>query len=36
MLTTKDLTELNCLVDKDRKDPEDVAYDWAAEHGIRK
>ncbi|WP_322982579.1 ABC transporter substrate-binding protein [Streptomyces sp. S584] len=35
-LTTKDLTELNRLVDKDRKDPEDVAYDWAAEHGIKK
>ncbi|MFE4214962.1 ABC transporter substrate-binding protein [Streptomyces sp. NPDC056844] len=35
-LTTKDLTELNRLVDKDRKDPEDVAYDWAAKHGIKK
>ncbi|SCD54560.1 osmoprotectant transport system substrate-binding protein [Streptomyces sp. BpilaLS-43] len=36
LLTTKDLTELNRLVDKDRKDPEDVAHDWAAKHGIRK
>ncbi|MEU0376193.1 ABC transporter substrate-binding protein [Streptomyces cyaneofuscatus] len=36
VLTTEDLTELNRLVDKDRKDPEDVAYDWAAEHGIKK
>lgn len=35
-LTTKDLTELNRLVDKDKKDPEDVANDWAAEHGISK
>ncbi|MFB4420159.1 ABC transporter substrate-binding protein [Streptomyces sp. QL37] len=35
-LTTEDLTELNRLVDKDRKDPEDVAKDWAAKHGIRK
>ncbi|MCM2415586.1 MULTISPECIES: ABC transporter substrate-binding protein [unclassified Streptomyces] len=35
-LTTKDLTELNRLVDKDKKDPEDVANDWAAEHGIKK
>lgn len=35
-LTTKDLTELNRLVDKDKKDPEDVANDWAAEHGITK
>ncbi|MFD0021193.1 ABC transporter substrate-binding protein [Streptomyces sp. NPDC058382] len=35
-LTTKDLTELNRLVDKDKKDPEDVARDWAAEHGIKK
>ncbi|MFF1464321.1 ABC transporter substrate-binding protein [Streptomyces sp. NPDC058330] len=36
LLTTKDLTELNRLVDKDRKDPEDVAHDWAAKHGIKK
>ncbi len=35
VLTTEDLTELNRLVDKDRKDPEDVANDWAAEHGIK-
>lgn len=35
-LTTKELTELNRLVDKDKKDPEDVANDWAARHGIRK
>ncbi|MFJ6852144.1 ABC transporter substrate-binding protein [Streptomyces sp. NPDC091271] len=35
-LTTEDLTELNRLVDKDKKDPEDVAHDWAAEHGIKK
>lgn len=35
-LTTKDLTELNRLVDKDKKDPEDVADDWAAQHGISK
>lgn len=34
-LTTEDLTELNRLVDKDKKDPEDVASDWAARHGIR-
>ncbi|MFF2139082.1 ABC transporter substrate-binding protein [Streptomyces sp. NPDC058193] len=33
-LTTEDLTELNRLVDKDKKDPEDVAHDWAARHGI--
>ncbi|MEU0304491.1 ABC transporter substrate-binding protein [Streptomyces sp. NPDC006175] len=35
-LTTEDLTELNRLVDKDKKDPEDVAADWAAAHGIKK
>ncbi|MET7858296.1 ABC transporter substrate-binding protein [Streptomyces sp. NPDC005318] len=35
-LTTKDLTELNRLVDKDKKDPEDVARDWAAAHGLTK
>ncbi|MFD9540935.1 ABC transporter substrate-binding protein [Streptomyces sp. NPDC060022] len=35
-LTTEDLTELNRLVDKDKKDPEDVANDWAARHGIKK
>ncbi|PVC78227.1 hypothetical protein DBP15_05260 [Streptomyces sp. CS065A] len=26
----------NRLVDKDRKGPEDVVYDWAAEHGIKR
>ncbi|MFF1912014.1 ABC transporter substrate-binding protein [Streptomyces sp. NPDC058239] len=35
-LTTEDLTELNRLVDKDKKDPEDVAHDWAKQHGIVK
>ncbi|MFJ2772175.1 ABC transporter substrate-binding protein [Streptomyces sp. NPDC087300] len=35
-LTTEDLTELNRLVDKDKKDPEDVAQDWAEKHGITK
>ncbi|MER6104816.1 ABC transporter substrate-binding protein [Streptomyces sp. NPDC001832] len=33
-LTTKDLTELNRLVDEDRKDPKDVAHGWAAAHGL--
>ncbi|MFE0176550.1 ABC transporter substrate-binding protein [Streptomyces sp. NPDC059002] len=36
LLTTEDLTELNRLVDKDKKDPEDVAQDWAQQHGITK
>ncbi|MFI6948104.1 ABC transporter substrate-binding protein [Streptomyces sp. NPDC050422] len=36
MLTTEDLTELNRLVDKDKKDPDDVANDWAAQHGIKR
>ncbi|WP_434590574.1 ABC transporter substrate-binding protein [Streptomyces sp. A5-4] len=35
-LTTEDLTELNRLVDKDKKDPEDVAADWAAAHKLAK
>ncbi|MFI6726142.1 ABC transporter substrate-binding protein [Streptomyces sp. R-74717] len=35
-LTTEDLTALNRLVDKDKKDPEDVAHDWAKQHGIVK
>ena len=35
-LTTEELTELNRLVDKDKKDPEDVANDWAARHGLTK
>ncbi|CAM5633149.1 ABC transporter substrate-binding protein OS=Streptomyces alboniger OX=132473 GN=CP975_19710 PE=4 SV=1 [Streptomyces alboniger] len=34
LLTTAQLTELNRLVDKDKKDPEDVAAAWAAEHGL--
>lgn len=33
-LTTEDLTELNRKVDKDKKDPEDVANSWAADHGL--
>lgn len=33
-LTTKDLAELNRLVDKDKKDPEDIAHDSAAAHGL--
>ncbi|MFK4066175.1 ABC transporter substrate-binding protein [Streptomyces sp. NPDC029674] len=36
LLTTEQLTELNRLVDKDKKDPEDVADDWATRHGIAK
>ncbi|MER5440983.1 ABC transporter substrate-binding protein [Streptomyces sp. NPDC002790] len=36
VLTTEDLTELNRLVDKDKKDPEDVADDYARRHGISK
>ncbi|MEU4998400.1 ABC transporter substrate-binding protein [Streptomyces sp. NPDC021622] len=36
VLTTKQLTELNRLVDKDKKDPEDVANDWAARLGLTK
>ncbi|MEV7424944.1 MULTISPECIES: ABC transporter substrate-binding protein [unclassified Streptomyces] len=35
-LTTEDLTELNRRVDKDKKDPEDVANAWAAAHGLAK
>ncbi|ATL28288.1 ABC transporter substrate-binding protein [Streptomyces formicae] len=35
-LSTEDLTELNRLVDKDKKDPEDVAQEWAQKHGITK
>lgn len=34
VLTTEQLTELNRLVDKDKKDPEDVANDWAKQHGL--
>lgn len=36
VLTTEDLTELNRLVDKDKKDPEDVANDYARKHGLTK
>ena len=35
-LSTKDLTELNRLVDKDKKDPDEVANSWAAAHGLAK
>jgi len=35
-LTTAQLTELNRLVDKDKKDPEDVADEYAREHGLVK
>jgi osmoprotectant transport system substrate-binding protein len=34
VLTTDDLSELNKRVDVDRKDPDDVAADWAAKHGL--
>ncbi|GHH08311.1 ABC transporter substrate-binding protein [Streptomyces lanatus] len=33
-LSTAQLTELNRLVDKDKKDPEDVANAYAKEHGL--
>ncbi|MFI1732004.1 ABC transporter substrate-binding protein [Streptomyces acidicola] len=36
VLTTKDLTELNRQVDKDKKDPEDVANAYAKRHGLTK
>ncbi|MFE3737175.1 ABC transporter substrate-binding protein [Streptomyces sp. NPDC059096] len=35
-LSTEDLTELNRKVDKDKKDPEDVARQWTAERGLTK
>jgi osmoprotectant transport system substrate-binding protein len=35
-LTTGHLTELNRQVDKDKKDPDDVAAAWAAGHGLTK
>ncbi|MDX3851413.1 ABC transporter substrate-binding protein [Streptomyces sp. AK02-01A] len=35
-LSTEDLTELNRQVDKDKKDPEDVAAAWAAGRGLTK
>ena len=34
VLTTEDLTELNRRVDKDKKDPEDVANAYAKEKGL--
>lgn len=36
ILTTAQLTELNRQVDKDKKDPEDVANTYAEQHGITK
>ncbi|MEV6738280.1 ABC transporter substrate-binding protein [Streptomyces sp. NPDC051104] len=36
VLTTADLTELNSLVDNDKKDPEDVANAYAKRHGLLK
>ncbi|MDQ0950283.1 osmoprotectant transport system substrate-binding protein [Streptomyces phaeochromogenes] len=36
VLTTEDLTELNRQVDKDKKDPEDVANAYAKEKGLTK
>ncbi|MFJ4921331.1 ABC transporter substrate-binding protein [Streptomyces sp. NPDC088725] len=33
-LSTKDLTELNRQVDKDKKDPDEVAGTWARDHGL--
>ncbi|MFB7503845.1 ABC transporter substrate-binding protein [Streptomyces broussonetiae] len=36
LLTTAQLTELNRLVDKDKKDPEDVANAYAKQHGLVK
>ncbi|NNN30336.1 ABC transporter substrate-binding protein [Streptomyces sp. S3(2020)] len=36
VLTTAQLTELNRQVDKDKKDPEDVANAYAAQHGLAK
>ncbi|MEV0034816.1 ABC transporter substrate-binding protein [Streptomyces sp. NPDC050804] len=35
-LTTEALTELNRQVDKDKKDPDDVARTWATTHGLTK
>ncbi|MEV7678267.1 ABC transporter substrate-binding protein [Streptomyces sp. NPDC088341] len=35
-LTTEALTELNRQVDKDKKDPDDVARTWATAHGLTK
>ncbi|MEU6374154.1 ABC transporter substrate-binding protein [Streptomyces sp. NPDC046909] len=36
VLTTEQLTELNRQVDKDKKDPEDVANAYAKQHGLTK
>ncbi|MET7603078.1 ABC transporter substrate-binding protein [Streptomyces avermitilis] len=36
VLTTAQLTELNRQVDKDKKDPQDVANAYAAQHGLMK
>ncbi|WP_405872073.1 MULTISPECIES: ABC transporter substrate-binding protein [unclassified Streptomyces] len=36
VLTTAQLTELNRQVDKDKKDPEDVANAYAKQHGLAK
>ncbi|MFF1442882.1 ABC transporter substrate-binding protein [Streptomyces sp. NPDC058295] len=36
ILTTTQLTELNRQVDKDKKDPEDVANAYAKQHGLTK
>ncbi|MFD9322151.1 ABC transporter substrate-binding protein [Streptomyces sp. NPDC060053] len=36
VLTTTQLTELNRQVDKDKKDPEDVANAYAKQHGLTK
>jgi osmoprotectant transport system substrate-binding protein len=36
LLTTAQLTELNRQVDKDKKDPEDVANAYAKQHGLTK
>ncbi|MER6960990.1 MULTISPECIES: ABC transporter substrate-binding protein [unclassified Streptomyces] len=36
LLTTAQLTELNRQVDKDKKDPEDVANAYAKQHGLAK
>ncbi|MCX5558244.1 ABC transporter substrate-binding protein [Streptomyces sp. NBC_00038] len=36
VLTTAQLTELNRQVDKDKKDPEDVANTYAKQHGLAK
>ncbi|MFD6416429.1 ABC transporter substrate-binding protein [Streptomyces sp. NPDC060194] len=35
-LTTDDLTELNRLVDQDKKDPDQVAEDWLRKKGLAK